>query len=165
MSSTTYVKIKIIGYPFFLRSPLYQIIPAAMTPDKYIDLITPEADRQPRARRSALSSNAAAGSLSIDLTANTLPPVSACGIADDINDRRGGDARNDSYRPPDLPRLHETRESARSNSTRSPALAPVAPVTNSSSLPRKKKSRSLQRRFRGKENSSIDVSARLSGGQ
>jgi hypothetical protein len=140
VSSTTYVKIKIIRYPFFSRSSLYQIIPATMTPDKYIDLITPEADRQPHARHSALSSNAAAGSLSIDLTADTPPPVSACGIADDVNDRRGGDERNDFYRPPDLPRLHETRESARSNSTRSPPLTPVAPVTNLSSSPRKKKS-------------------------
>ena len=134
-------------------------IPATMTSDKYIDLITPEADRQPSALRCALSSYAAAESLSIDLTANTLPPVSARGIADDINDRRGGDARNDSDRPPDLPRLHETRENARSNSSRSRALAPVAPVTNSSSSPRRKKSRSSQRRFRGKENSSSDVSA------
>ena len=130
-----------------------------MTPDKYIDLITPEADRQPRARRSALSSNAAVGTLSIDLTADTSPPVSARGIADDVNDHRGGDVRNDSYCPPDLPRLHETRESARLNSSRSCALAPVAPVTNSLSSPRKKKSRSSQRRFRGKENSSSDVSA------
>ena len=132
-----------------------------MTPDKYIDLISPEADRQPRARCSALPSHVAAEALPIDLTADTPHPVSARGIADDENDRRGGDAaRNDFDRPPDLPRLHETRENARSNTPHSRAFAPLsAPVTNSSSSPRKKKSRSSQRRYRGKENSTSDVSA------
>jgi hypothetical protein len=83
-----------------------------MTPDKYIDLNTPEADRQPCARCSALTSHAAAVTLPIDLTADTPPPVSARGIADDKNVRRSGDARNESDRPPDLPRLHKTRENA-----------------------------------------------------
>ncbi len=88
-----------------------------MTPNKCIDLNTPEADRQPRARCRALPSHVAAEALPIDLTADTPPPVSARGIADDENVRRGGDdARNDFDRPPDLPRLHETRENARSNS-------------------------------------------------
>jgi hypothetical protein len=110
--------------------------------EEYIDLISPEADRQPRARCSALTSHAAAETLPIDLTADTPPPVSARGIADDENDHRGSDARNDSDRPPDLPRLHETCENARSNTSLSRALAPIAPVTNSSLSPRKKKSRS-----------------------
>ena len=84
-----------------------------MTPNKYIDLNTPEADRQPRSRCIALTSHAATETLPIDLTADTPPPVSARGIADDENDRRGGDdARNDFDRPPDLPRLHETCENA-----------------------------------------------------
>ena len=76
-----------------------------MTPDKYIDLISPEADRQPSARFSAFTSDAAAEALPIDLTADTPPPVSARGIADDENICRGGDdARNDFDRPPYLPR-------------------------------------------------------------
>ncbi len=63
----------------------------------------------------------------IDLTADTPPPVSARGIADDENYRRGGgDSRNDSDRPPDLPHLHETRENARSNTSHSRAFAPVS---------------------------------------
>ncbi len=55
-----------------------------MTPDKdkYIDLNTPEADRQPRARRSALP-YATAEASPIDLTAETPPPDSARGIADE----------------------------------------------------------------------------------
>ena len=68
-----------------------------MTPDK-IDLVSPQANKE---SRRALPSHAAAVTLSIDLTADTPPPVSARGIADDVNDRRGGDARNVSDRPPD----------------------------------------------------------------
>ncbi len=78
----------------------------------------------------------------IDLTADTPPPVSARGIADDENVCPGGgvDARNDFDRPPDLPCLHVTRENVRSNTPHSRAFAPLsAPVTNSSSSPRKKK--------------------------
>ncbi len=125
-----------------------------MTPKECIDLVTPEADRQPRARRSALPSHAAvAATLSFGLTADTPPPISAQGIADVDNDRRGGDGRNDSDRPPDLPHLHETSVYPRSNTSH--ALTSVtAPVTNSSSSPRRKKSRSLQPRYSGKENSS-----------
>jgi len=135
-----------------------------MTPDKdkVIDLNTPEADRQPRARRSALHSYAAAEASPIDLTADTPPPDSARGIADDdIDDRHGGDALSDYDRPPNLPRLHESRENVRTS--RSRALAPVsaASVTNSSSSPRKKKSRS-RRRYSGKEKSTSDVSDRKS---
>ncbi len=67
--------------------------------------------------------------------------------------------RNDFDRPPYLPCLHETRENARSNTPHSRAFAPlIAPVTNSSSSPRKKKSRSSLRRYSGKENSTSDVS-------
>jgi hypothetical protein len=92
--------------------------------------------------------------LSFDLTADTPSPVSARGIADDDNDRRGGDARNDSARPPDLPHLHETSVYTRSNTSH--ALASVTtPVTNSSSSPRRKKLRSSQRRYSGND----DVSA------
>ena len=124
-----------------------------MTPEECIDLVTPEADRQPRTRCSALPSHAATVTLSFDLTTDTPLPVSARGIAGDDNDRHGGDAHHDSDRPPDLPRLYETRENARSNTSH--ALVPVtAPVTNSSSSPRKKKSRSSRRRYSGKENSS-----------
>ena len=129
--------------------------------DEYIDLISPEADRQPRARCSAFTSDVAAEALPIDLTVDTPPPVSARGIADDENVRRGGDdAHNDIDRPPYLPRLHESHENARTNTLRSRAFAPVsaAPVTNSSSSPRKKKSRS-RCRYSGKENSTSDVSA------
>jgi hypothetical protein len=114
-----------------------------MTIKECIDLVTPEADRQPRARCSVLPSDAAAETfLPINLTADTPPPVSARGIADDENDRRDGDSRSDSDRPPDLPLLHETRENAQSNTLHLHAFAPVsAPVTNSSSSLRKKKSR------------------------
>jgi hypothetical protein len=108
-----------------------------MTPNKYIDLNTPEADRQPRARCSASPSHVAAEALPIDLTADTPPPVSARGIADDENGGGGGgvDVRNDFDRPPYLPRLHETRENARSNTLHSRAFAPLlAPVTNSFGL-------------------------------
>ena len=80
-----------------------------MTPEEIIDLLTPEADRQPRAQRSALPSQAATVTLSFNLTADTPFPVSARGIADNDNDRRGGDAHHDSDRPPDLPLLRETR--------------------------------------------------------
>ena len=134
-----------------------------MTPKECINLVTPEADRQPRVRRSALPSHAAAVTLSFDLTSDTPSPVLAQGIADDDNDYHGGDAHHDSNRPPDLPRLHEMRENALSNISCS--LAPVtAPVTNLSSSPRKKKSWSSRRRYSGKENSSSknlssDVSA------
>ena len=124
-----------------------------MMPEECIDLVTPEADRQPRTRRSALPSHshAATVTLSFDLTTATPLPVSARGIADDDNDRRSGDARHDSDRPPDIPRLRETRENTLSNT--SSALAPVtAPVTNSSTSPQKKKSRSLLRRYSSKEN-------------
>ena len=132
-----------------------------MTTNKYIDLNTPEADRQPRARCKALPSHVAAEALPIDLTADTPPPVSARGIADDENVRRGGDdAHNDFDRPPYLPCLHKTRENTRSNTPHSRAFTPLsAPVTNSSSSPRKKKSRSSQRRYSGKENSTSDISA------
>ena len=113
-----------------------QQIPATttMTPnkDKYIDLNTPEADRQPRARRSAFP-YATAEASPIALTAATPPPDSARGIADDeIEDCRGVDALSDYDRPPDLPRLLESRENARTTTSRSRALAPVsaAPVTN-----------------------------------
>ena len=134
-----------------------------MTPnkDKVIDLNTPEADRQPRARHSALP-YATAEASPIDLTAETPPPDSARGIADDeIDYRRGGDALSDYDRPPNLPRLHESRENARTS--RSRALAPVsaASVTIPSLSPRKKKSRS-QRRYSGKENSTSDVADRKS---
>ena len=127
-----------------------------MTPDKYIDLNTPEADRQPRARCSASPSHVAAEALPIDLTADTPPPVSARGIADNENYPRGGDdVRNDFDRPPYLPRLHEMCENARSNTPHSRPFAPLlVPVTNSSSLPRKKKFRSSRHRYSGKENSS-----------
>ena len=95
-----------------------QETPATMTTGECIDLVSPEADKQPCARRSALPSHEVAVTLSFDLTANTNtpPPVSARGIADDENyhrgggDAGGGDARNDSNRPPDIPRLHEMRE-------------------------------------------------------
>ena len=138
--------------------PSREKTPATMIPKECIDLVTPEADRQPRARRSALPSHAAAVTLSFDLTTETPLPVSARGIADDDNDRRGGNACHDSDRPPDLPRLHKTRDNERSNTSQ--ALAPInAPDTNSSSLPRRKKSRSLRRRYSGKENSSSNVSA------
>ena len=131
-----------------------------MTIKECFDLVTPEADRQPRARHSALPSHTATVTLSFDLTASTPLPVSARGIADNNNDRRGGIALHDSDRPPDLPHLHETSMYARSNTLHSRTLAPVtAPVTNSSSSPRKKKSRSSRRRYSGKENSSSDVSA------
>jgi len=131
-----------------------------MTPEKIIDLLTPEADRQPRAQRSALPSHAVMVTLSFDLTADTPLPISARGIADNDNDHRGGNARNDSDCPPDLPRFRETRKNARLNTSRSRSLAPVsASVTNSSSPPRKKISWSSQRRYSGKENSSSDVSA------
>ena len=99
-----------------------------MTPNKYIDLNTPEADRRPRARCSALPSHVAAEALPIDLTADTPPPpVSARGIADDENGG-GNDVRNDFDRPPDLPRLHETRENVRSNTPHSRTFAPVVIV-------------------------------------
>ena len=189
-------------------------MPATMTPEECIDLVTPEADRQPRARGSALPSHdAAAVTLSFDLTTNTPLPVSARGIADNDKHRRSGNARHDSYRPPNLPNLHETplaRRSAspshdaaavtlsfdltantpppvndrhggnaRHDSDRPPnllhlhqtseyarlntshVLEPVTvPVTNSSSSPRRKKSRSLLCRYRysGKENLSNNVS-------
>ena len=87
-------------------------MPSTMTPKECIDLVTPEADRQPCARHSALPSHAVAVTLSFDLTADTPLPVSAQGIAGDDNDRRGGDALHDSDRPPDLPRLYEMRENA-----------------------------------------------------
>ena len=84
-----------------------------MTIEECIDLVTPKADRQPRARCSALPSHAAAEALPINLTTDTPTPVSARGIADNENDRRGGsDSRNDSDHPPDLPSLHEMRENA-----------------------------------------------------
>ncbi len=121
---------------------------------------SPKADKKPRALRSALPSHAAAATLSFDLTADTPSPVSARGIADDDNDHRGGDARNDSARPPDLPHLHETSVYVRSNTSH--ALASVsAPVTNSSSSPQRKKSRSLPCRYSGKVNSSNDISFEL----
>ena len=91
-----------------------------MTPVEYIDLVTPEADRKPRARRIPLPSlAAAAATLSFDLTADTPSPVSARGIADDVNDRRGGDARDGSdRRPPDIPcHLPGMNEYARSNTS------------------------------------------------
>jgi hypothetical protein len=67
--------------------------------------------------------------LPIDLTADTPPPVSARGIADDENVCCGGDdARNDFDRPPYLPRLHETRENVRSNTPHSRTFAPVVIV-------------------------------------
>jgi hypothetical protein len=123
-----------------------------MTPNEFIDLVTPEADRKSRAQRSALTSLHVVTATSLfDLTADTPPPVSARGIADDENDHRGGDARDDSNRPPDIPRLHETRENARSITRHAHDFTPV---TNSSSSPRRKKSRSLLRRYSGKENSS-----------
>jgi hypothetical protein len=79
--------------------------------------------------------HAAAVTLSFDLTADTPPPV---------NDRCGGNARHDFDRPPNLPHLHKTSKYARSNTLH--VLKPVtAPVTNSSSLPWRKKSRSLLR--------------------
>ena len=106
--------------------------------EECIDLVTPEADRKPRARRIPLPSlAAAAATLSFDLTADTPSPVSARGIADNDNNRRGGDARNGSdRRPPDIPcHLPGMNEYARSNTSH--ALASVtAPVTNSSSSPR-----------------------------
>ena len=77
-----------------------------MTPVECIDLNTPEANKNPRARRSALPSHAAVVTLSFDLTADTPSPVLARGIADDDNDRRCGDG------PPDLPHLHETSPEA-----------------------------------------------------
>ena len=100
------------------------------------------------AQPSALPSHAAAVTLSFDLTADTPPSV---------NDRRGGNARHDFDHPPNLPHLHETSKYARSNTSH--VLEPVtAPVTNSSSSPWRKKSRSLLRRYSGKENLSNDVS-------
>ena len=101
-----------------------------------------------RAQPSALPSHAAAVTLSFDLTADTPPSV---------NDRRGGNARHDFDHLPNLPHLHETSKYARSNTSH--VLEPVtAPVTNSSSSPWRKKSRSLLRRYSGKENLSNDVS-------
>ena len=95
---------------------------------------SPEANKKPRARRSALPSLAAEVTLSFDLTADTPLPVSARGI----NDCRGGDARNYSNLLPDLPHLHETSMYARSNTSH--ALASVStPITNSSSLSQRKK--------------------------
>ena len=46
--------------------------------------------------------------MSFDLTTDTPLPVSTRGISDNDNDHRGGDAHNDSDRPPDLPLLYET---------------------------------------------------------
>ena len=130
-----------------------------MTPEECIDLVTPEADKQPCTRHSALPSLDAVVVTSLfDLTADTPSPVSARGIVDDGNDRRGSEVRHDSDRLPNLPRLHETHENKRSNTLH--ALAPVtAPVTNSSSSPRRKKSRLLRCQYSGKENSSSNVSA------
>ena len=84
-------------------------MPGTMTPEECIDLVTPKADRQSHAQHSALPSHAVAVTLLFDLTADTLLPVSARGIADDDNDCRGGDAHHDSDHPPDLPLLCETR--------------------------------------------------------
>jgi len=109
-------------------------IPAKMTPKKNIDLVTPEADRQPinlltpEANSSALSSYAATVTLSFDLTADAPLPVSARGIADNDNDRRGGEAHHDSDRPPDLPLLRETVTSSSSSSS-------VASTTNDENAP------------------------------
>jgi len=104
-----------------------------------------------------LSLDAAAVSSLFDLTAGTPTPVSARGIADGDNDHHGSDARHESNRLPNLPCIPRTSKYARSNTSH--ALAPVtAPVTNSSSLPRKKKLRSSRCRY-GMENSSSDVSA------
>ena len=131
-----------------------------MTPEKIIDLLTPKADRQPCAQCSALPSHAVMGTLSFDLTADTPLPILAQGIANNDNDHLGGDARNDSDCPPDLPRLREMRKNTRSNTSRLRSLAPVsASVTNSSLSPKKKKSRSSQRQYIGKENLSSNVSA------
>ena len=79
-----------------------------MTIEECIDLVTPEADRQPCARCSVLPSHAAAEALPIDLTADTPPPVSARGIADDENDRRGSsrDARERAIEHLALTRIH-----------------------------------------------------------
>ena len=85
-----------------------------MTPKKIIDIVTHKADRQPidlltpEADSSALPSHLATVTLSFDLTADTPLLVLAQGIADNDNNHRGGDARNDSDRPPDLPLLCET---------------------------------------------------------
>jgi hypothetical protein len=49
-----------------------------------------------------LPSHAAVETLSFDLATNTPLPVSARGIADDDNDRCGGDAHHDSDHLPDL---------------------------------------------------------------
>ena len=49
------------------------------------------------------SHDAAAVTLSFDLTTDTPLPVSARGIADDDNHRRGGDVRHDSDHPPQPP--------------------------------------------------------------
>jgi hypothetical protein len=122
--------------------------PQTMMPEECIDLVTPKADKKPRARRCALPSLAAAAATSLfDLTAGTPPPVSARGIADDDNDPRGSNACHDSDRPPNIPcHLPGTREYAQSNTSH--ALAPVtAPVTNLSSSSRKKKSRSSRCRY------------------
>ena len=117
-----------------------------MTP-KIINLVTPEADKKPCVRSSALPSLAAAAATSLfDLTADTPSPVSARGIADDDNKNcRGGDAHHDVDRPPDLPRLPGTHKYARSNTSSSLKL-----VTHSS--PWRKKARSLEPRSGGKEN-------------
>ena len=134
-------------------------MPATMMPKECIDLVTPKANKKPRARHSALPSLTTVAATSLfDLTAGTRPPVSARGIADDDNNRCGGNARHDSDRPSDLPHIPRTSKYTRSNT--SYTLAPVtAPVTNSSSSPRKKKSWSLRRRYSGKENLSSDLSA------
>ena len=74
-----------------------------------INLVTPKADKQPRARPSALPLPvAAAVSSFLNLTADTPSPVSAQGIAGDDNDCRNGDAHHHADHPPDLPHLPGT---------------------------------------------------------
>jgi len=121
-----------------------------MTP-KIINLVTPKADKKPRAQSSALPSLAAAAATSLfDLTADTPSPISARGIADDDNDCRGGNAHHDVDRQPDLPRLPGMRKYARSNT-----LSSLKLVTHSS--PWRKKARSLEPRLGGKENFDFSI--------
>ena len=70
----------------------------------YIDLLTPEANKKPRACCNALPPPApVAVSSLVDLTTDLL--VSFCCINDNDNDHRGVDARHDYDRRPGLPRL------------------------------------------------------------
>ena len=115
-----------------------------------IDLVTPEADKKPRARRHALSPpTAVAESSIIDLSVNSPSLVSFRGsTVDDVNDRRHFDCRPVDLRLPGLPHLPLTNHA----SSATHGAYSHAPVTHS--LPRRKVSWPfLDPRSSGKENS------------